>query len=376
MNPPVPVPRPGDRRTGWARALAPLPGLALWLVAAAAVTFALWTFRASLDQAHMALAYLLVVLVASAREGRLVGLVTAVSSFLLFNFFLLHPFYTLAIEDPLEWWILLSFLMTGAVAAELLHRQQRATALAELRAVEIERLAEEARHVAALREADILKDALLASVSHDLRTPLTTIRALAAEIRAEGSETAAVIEEEAERLGRFVTDMLDYSRIRSGGLALEPELNAAEDLVGAALERVRSLSGADEIRVHLPEGADVPVGRFDFVQALQALTNLLENALRHSPSGAPVEVVVNREGSDLVIEVNDRGGGVPVAEEDRIFEPFHRGPNAAGRGTGLGLAIARGAARAQGGDVEYRAREGGGSVFVLRLPAAEVSGLS
>lgn len=364
-------------RPAVARALHPLPGLALWLGAAGAVTFTLWTFRSALDQAHMALAYLLVVLFASAREGRLVGLVTAVSSFLLFNFFLLHPFYTLAIENPLEWWILLSFLITGAVAAELLHRQQRAVALAERRAEEIERLGEEARHVAALREADRLKDALLASVSHDLRTPLTTIRALAAELRAEGHGTAAIIEEEADRLGRFVTDLLDYSRIRAGGTAAEPELNAAEDLVGAALERVRALPGADAVRVSLPEGAELPVGRFDFVQALQALSNLLENALRHAPPGSPVDVAVRREGPSLAIEVQDRGPGVPEREREIIFEPFHRGAGTAGvPGTGLGLAIARGAARAQGGDVRYRPRDGGGSVFVLLLPAEDVPGLS
>lgn len=374
---PAPSLRLAEGRAGWFRALHPLPGLALWLAAAGVVTFALWTFRASLDQAHMALAYLMVVLLASAREGRLVGLATAVTSFLLFNFFLLPPFYTLAIDDPLEWWILLSFLITGTVAAELLHRQQKATELAEQRAVEIERLAEEARHVAALREADELKDAILASVSHDLRTPLTTIRALAAEIRSEGSETAAVIEEEADRLGRFVSDMLDFSRLRGGGVAATPELNAAEDLVGAALERVRALPGAEDVRVRLPDGAEVPVGVFDFVQALQALTNLLENALRHASPGEPVEVVVAREGSFLTVEVRDRGSGVPAGEEARIFEPFHRGANARGKlGTGLGLAIARGAARAQGGDVEYRPRPGGGSVFVLRLPGAEVDGLS
>ncbi len=360
-----------------AGALRPLPGLALWIAVAGAATFGLWTLRASLDQAHMALAYLLVVLGASAREGRLVGLVTAVTSFLLFNFFLLPPYYTLAIDNPLEWWILLAFLITGAVAAELFHRQQRAVALAEHRAEEIARLAEDARHVAALREADVLKDALLASVSHDLRTPLTTIRALAAEIRSEGNELAAVIEEEADRLNRFVTDLLDYSRIRGGGAPAHLELNAAEDLVGAALERVRALPGADAIQVHLPEGAEVPVGRFDFVQALQALVNLLENALRHSPPGSPVKLAVGRDGESLTFEVSDRGAGVPAEDRTRIFEPFHRGANAAAvPGTGLGLAIARGAARAQGGDVEYRPRHGGGSVFVLRLPAAETPGVS
>lgn len=359
------------------RALRPLPGLVLWTVVAAVVTVALWAVRSTLDQAHMALSYLMVVLASSAREGRLVGMTLAVLSFLLFNFFLLPPLYTLAIESPLDWWILVTFLITGAVAAELLHREQRAAALAEHRAREIERLAEEARHVTALREADRMKDALLASVSHDLRTPLTTIRATAAEIRADGHPSAAIIEEEADRLSRFVSDLLDYSRIRGGSEPAQAELNAAEDLVGAALERVAGLPGADSIAVRMPGGSEVPVGRFDFVQALQSLVNLLENALRHGGSAVPVELHIAREGPDLLLEVLDRGPGIPEDEIPRLFEPFHRGVHARGApGSGLGLAIARDAARAQGGDVHYRPREAGGSVFTLRLPGADLPGLS
>lgn len=355
----------------------PLPGLLMWTVLAAVVTVALWAYRELLDQAHMALAYLLVVLGASAREGRLVGLFMAFLCFLLFNFFLLPPFYTFNIADPLEWWVLLSFLITGAVAAQLLHRAQRAVALAEHRAQEIERLAEEAKHVEALREADRLKDAMLANVSHDLRTPLTSIRAAAAEMRQQGHEGAAIIEEEAVRLNRFVTDLLDLSRIRAGALPIEPALNAAEDLIGAALERVRALPGAAEIHVTLPSGDDIPVGRFDFVQALRALVNLLENALRHSPPDQPVELELTRGGGFLRFEVRDRGPGIAVADRGRLFEPFQRGSLATGRlGMGLGLAIARGTARALGGDVEWRARDGGGSIFTLRLPAAELPGLS
>jgi two-component system sensor histidine kinase KdpD len=325
----------------------------------------------------MALTYLLVVLGASAREGRLVGLFMAVLCFLLFNFFLLPPFYTFNIADPLEWWVLLSFLITGTVAAQLLHRAQLAVALAEHRAHEIERLAEEARHVEALREADRLKDAMLANVSHDLRTPLTSIRAAAAEMRQEGHEGAAIIEEEAVRLNRFVTDLLDLSRIRAGALPIEPALNAAEDLIGAALERVRALPGAAEIHVVLPSGDDIPVGRFDFVQALRALVNLLENALHHSPAGHPVELELTRSAGSLHFLIKDRGPGIAAADQERLFEPFQRGSAATGRlGMGLGLAIARGTARALGGDVEWKPRDGGGSVFTLRLPAADMPGLS
>ena len=360
-----------------AGALRSLIGLGLWMVVAGTATFLLWIFRGHLHEAHLALTYLLVVLGASAREGRLVGLSIAILAFVLFNFFLMPPFYTLAIDNPLDWWILVAFLVTGSVAAELLHREQRATVLAEKRALEVSRLAEEAGHLAALREADRMKDALLASVSHDLRTPLTSIRATAAEIRAEGNPLAAIIEEEADRLNRYVSDLLDYSRIRGEATRAAPALNAADDLVGAALERVRGLPRAQAIVVHMPRGAPAQAGHFDFVQGLQALVNLLENGLRHAPVDEPVEVTLIREGDDLVIEVRDRGSGVPPGDSERIFEPFFRGADArAVAGTGLGLAIARDAARAQGGDVVYRPRDGGGSVFSLRLPAADVPGLS
>jgi len=355
-----------------------LPGLALWLLVSFVCTLVFWSLRDRLHQAHVALAYLLVVLGGSAREGRVVGLVMAVVCFLLFNFFLLQPLYSLTIEDPLEWWILVAFLITGTVAAQLLHRAQHAAALAEERAVEIQRLAREAEHVAALREADRLKDALLATLSHDLRTPLTSIRATAAEIREDGHPSAVIIEEEAERLNRLVTDLLDFSRIRAGALPVEVELNTADDLIGAALDRVKGLEGAEKrVDVRLPAEATLWVGRFDFVQSLRALVNLLENALVYSSPGSRVELELILEGNELVFAVRDRGPGVPDAEMDRLFEPFHRGEGARSKpGTGLGLAIAREVARAQGGSVTYRARPGGGSTFELRLPAEEVPGLS
>lgn len=342
----------------------------LWVGSSLLCTLAMWPFREQLNEAHVALVYLLVVLVGSAQGGRVVGFALAVTSFILFNFFLLPPYHTLSIADPLDWLILLAFLVTGGVAAELLHRAQRAAALADHRAVEIERLAREAEHVEALREADRLKDALLASVSHDLRTPLTSIRAAASEMRAQGSEQAAIIEEEAERLNRFVTDLLDLSRIRAGGLPVSPEINAADDLIGAALLEVRGLPGADAIDVRLPPGEVAPAGLFDFVHALRALVNLLDNALHYTPSTERVELALVLTPERLAFEVHDRGPGIVAAEADRIFEPFFRGEggSARGRGTGLGLAIARSLARAQGGDVSFRARAGGGSVFTLHLP--------
>jgi K+-sensing histidine kinase KdpD len=356
--------------------------LALWLGVAGVCTVALWLFRVRLGTAHMALAYLLVVLFGSARHGRMVGLVLAVACFLAFNFFLIPPYYTLALHEAIDLWVLVAFLVTGAVAAELLHRAQRAAAVAEARAreldrlaVERERLASEAQHVEALREADRMKDAVLASVSHDLRTPLTSIQALAAELRSAGDDRAVVIEEEAIRLNRMVTDLLDLSRIRSGSLQVEAQLVAAEDVIGAALQRIGPAHGADRVDVALPADGSLPVGRIDFTHTLRALVNLIENALRHSPAPRRVDLEVAEEDGALVMRVLDRGPGVPEAERARIFEPFYLGGGRTPGRAGLGLAIARSLAAAQGGTVTHIPRSGGGSVFELRLPRGNVEAL-
>jgi two-component system sensor histidine kinase KdpD len=170
----------------------------------------------------------------------------------------------------------------------------------------------------------------------------------------------------------MVTDLLDLSRIRSGTLPTEAQLIAAEDLVGALLRRLEPLGAEARVRARLPADGSLLVGSFDFVQALRALGNLVENALAHST--APVDLEVRQESGELVFAVLDRGPGVPEGERDRIFEPFFTGRHSpvVGGGTGLGLPIARSLAEAQGGSVRYAPRVGGGSVFELRLPAAPV----
>jgi two-component system sensor histidine kinase KdpD len=254
------------------------------------------------------------------------------------------------------------------------------TALAYYTALGVERvhLVAEAAHAEALREADRMKDVLLASISHDLRTPLTTIKALAQDLSLRGDETARVIEQQADRLGRMVADVLDLSRIKGGVVRVAPELNTAEDLLGAALAQ---LAPDDESRtVHLAVDMEHPalVGTFDFVQSLRILSNLIENALRYSPPGGRVDLSVVREGETLVFRVADRGPGVPPAERERIFEPFYRPPDALPDGghAGLGLAIARQLAELQGGTVEYAPRPDRGSIFLLRLPAADLDAAS
>lgn len=261
------------------------------------------------------------------------------------------------------------------------------TAYAAL-AADRERLAGAAERAAALEDAARAKDAVLAAVSHDLRTPLTSIKAHAQALRAalagaDAAESAATIEVEADRLARLVGDLLDLSRLQAGAMSVTADIVAVDDLLDVMLQSVAGAlgdptDGGRPLTVALPPEAALIVGRFDVTQAARALVNLVENADKYSPRGTPIDVVVRESsGADaprLWIDVCDRGPGVPVIEQERIFAPFYRAPGApvdAG-GAGLGLAIARGLAERQGGTVSYAAREGGGSVFTLALPGARL----
>jgi two-component system sensor histidine kinase KdpD len=335
-----------SRATVWAVAFG---GLA----SAAVVLFA---FRPQLEKVHVALVFLLVVLAASAAGGRLLGVAIAVVAFVLFDWFFLPPYNTFFLSNPLDWVVLVAFLITSIVAAELLYR-----ARAERAAVE---------RVEALREADKLKDALLASLSHDLRTPLTTIKGLAHELQSMGDERTLIIEEQADRLNRLVTDLLDVSRLDGGALPLDIQLNVADDLLGAVAQHVSGRPDQDRLKISLDDPANLLFARFDFVQSLRILANLVDNALKYAPDGTPVEVTCGVDDNQIVFRVADRGPRVNPDERDRIFTPFYR-PKARQSGVesaGLGLSIARRLAEAQNGSLKYSDRAGGGTIFELRLP--------
>lgn len=325
------------------------------LLAAAVVLFA---FRDDLDKAHVALVFLLVVLASSASGGRLLGVAIAVAAFLIFDWFFLPPYNTLLLRNPLDWVVLVAFLVTSVVAAELLYR-----ARAERAAVE---------RAEALREADKLKDALLASLSHDLRTPLTTIKALAHELQPLGDERTLIIEEQADRLNRLVTDLLDAARLDGGALPLDIQVNAVDDLLGAVVQHVSGRPDRNRLKVSLDDPASLSLGRFDFVHSLRILGNLVDNALKYAPVDTPVDVTAGLESGEIVFRVADRGTGIPPGEQDRIFTPFYRsaGRAADAGSAGLGLSIARRLAEAQSGALTYSERQGGGAVFELRLPAS------
>lgn len=241
--------------------------------------------------------------------------------------------------------------------------------------VERVRLASAESEAESLRRADRFKDALLASVSHDLRTPLTTIKGIANEIARGGdSERAYVIEEEADRLTSLVDDLLDLSQLAAGEMEVNAEVNTADDVVGAALQRVESSYPDRAIETEMKGPWTELVGLFDFVHTMRILTNLLDNASKYSPAGTPVRLRVWRENDELNFSVEDAGASIPDAEQERIFEPFFRGSlrHAGARGTGLGLSIARRLAQLQGGRLTYAPSSESASRFVFSLPAADV----
>ena len=467
----------------------------LWSALMVLAVVVMRPMRGELEQAHVVLILLLVVLGGSATGERPLGPALACAGFLIIDYYFQPPFDTLTVAKPLDWLVLFSFLATAIVASQLLNaaraaaerEQDRAseidriaalgaetlnaprpedalaaiaavvrdataadrcdiyvldstTGLAALAAttagaghavtsvapvleasaaadgsrhrltvrgrdvgvlvlsgggdghassaaerllnafayyaalgVERVRLAREAEHAEALREADRLKDAILAAVSHDLRAPLTTIKALARGIAARGETDAAIIEEQADRLNHVVTDLLDWSRLSVGGTNGRVEVNAAEDLIGAAIRQCEGALRHHSVAASAEGGSRVLLGRFDFVHSLRILTNLLENAAKYAPSGSTIDVAATEDAGRLVIRVSDRGPGVPAAELERIFTPFYRAPQVPPDvgGAGLGLAIARRLAEVQGGSVTYLPREGGGAEFQLALPAAQ-----
>lgn len=236
------------------------------------------------------------------------------------------------------------------------------------------RLAEEAQRAEVRAREEELRGSLLSSVSHDLRTPLASITgaastilhneaALAAETRRDLLQT---IYDEAERLGRLVSNLLDMTRLEAGSVALRTDWVALEDPIGAALTRLERRLGGREVQVSL--APELPLLPLDEVLFEQMILNLLENACKYTPPGSPIRVAARVQSGRAVIEVADRGPGLPAGAEEVIFDKFVRGSEAKAHGFGLGLAICRGIAAAHGGVITAENRPGGGAVFRVSLP--------
>jgi two-component system, OmpR family, sensor histidine kinase KdpD len=235
------------------------------------------------------------------------------------------------------------------------------------------RLEREALEAETLRRSDLVKTALLRSVSHDLRSPLTGITAAVGTLRnaslelteTDRRELLDTIAVDADRLARLVGDLLDLSRLEAGGAEPEAEVWALEDLIRQAVGAVRAHDVVDVAATNV-------FVRVDAVQVERALANLIENAVKFSPPGGRVHVGVTATSDEAIVRVVDQGVGLPRSELERVFEPFYRHDGAVRAGAGLGLAIARGFASANGGRVWAESRPGQGATFALALPRAHV----
>jgi len=210
-------------------------------------------------------------------------------------------------------------------------------------------LEDEMRDVVQLKERDRLRAALLSSVSHDLRTPLTAILAATAEMRgAAPSQLIDTVEGEAQRLNRFVANLLDMARVEAGALRLNIEPIDLTDAVGAAVQDTRRALEGHEIELNVPP--DLPLVRVDPQLFHHVLINLLDNAGRYAEPGSPIAIVATRQVGELVLSILDQGPGLPPGRESLVFETFTRfeGSDRSKGGTGLGLAIVKGFAEAMG----------------------------
>jgi len=242
-------------------------------------------------------------------------------------------------------------------------------------ALERAQFAERAQSAQVEAEAEHLRSSLLSAVSHDLRTPLGVIKGATSTLLQEEQfldvatrrDLIESAHEEAEHLEHLVRNLLDMTRLTAGRLHPKKELHPLDAIIGVALNRLESRLGEREVKVLLmPDLPPVPI---DAVLVEQVFINLLENAVKHTPEGSPIEISADSKANSIEVEVADRGPGVPPAERDRIFEKFYRLKlDSSDGGAGLGLAICRGIVEAHGGGIRVESRIGGGTCFRFWLP--------
>jgi two-component system, OmpR family, sensor histidine kinase KdpD len=308
------------------------------------------------------LLYLVPIVLAASRWGRGPAITAVVASILGHDLLFVDPRGTFSVARADEALGLVLLLFAALVTAQLADGARRG--------------AERAREAAVARRSDDLKTALLRAVTHNLRTPLASIKASVSGLRQpdamfaeeDRAELLAEIEEEADRLDRLVTNLLDASRLEAGGVTLSAHPQDLSELIGAVVDRLRPRLNGRSMCVEIPE--ELPPVPGDYTQIDQVVTNLLENAILHTPPGTAVVARAARAGRVVRVETVDPGPGVPASERERLFRPFERGQTRA-PGSGLGLTIARGFVEAHGGRLWLEDAPGAGSQFVFTLPVRD-----
>jgi two-component system sensor histidine kinase KdpD len=380
-----------------------------YLVAASGIgvtTAVLKLFSSHVNATTVALALLLVVLLVATWYGARPAVAASLLGVLCFNHFFLPPFGTLTIAAPDNWIALFAFLVTAITVGQLsAHAKRRAEEADEARQ-EIERLYEELRsaferasHAEALKQSEKLKSALLDAVTHDIRTPLTSIKAsvstLLEELRATTvngepaildiearKEMLEVIDEESDRLNRFVEGLIELARIEAGELHLRRRWGVLDEIVAIVLKRAEPLTRGHEVKVEIAD--DLPAVQVDPRAVAEVMFTLIDNAVKYSAAGTRIFIDA-RPAQDAMIQiaVEDQGQTIPRELRERVFDKFFRatrdgdsGINTKPKGTGMGLAVAKGIVEAHGGHIWIEDKSRGvGTRVVFTLPISDVETL-
>jgi K+-sensing histidine kinase KdpD len=353
------------------------------------------------NAATVSLALLLNVLFIATRWGSAPALATSILAMLCFNFFFLPPFGTFTIAATDNWVALIAFLITAVTAGQLSARARRRAEEAEAGKREIERLYAELRdaferasHTEALRQSEKLKSALLDAVTHDLRTPLTSIKAsittlldelhgrvngeppvsLDAESRVEMME---VIDEESDRLSHFINGLIELARIEAGELHLRRRWGVVDEIISTALSRAELITRSHRVEVEVEK--ELPGVRVDERAVSEVVYTLIDNAAKYSPKASTIRISARRAGEELIqMAVEDEGPGIPIDLRERVFDKFFRATRDGDvrtrqpTGTGMGLAIAKGIVEAHEGRIWIEsASSGKGTRVVFTLPIGD-----
>ena len=349
------------------------------LLAVGLVTGVMAPFAERLNVTTAALALLLVILFIATAVGSRPAFLASVVAVLCLNFFFLPPYHTLTIADSHNWAAFVAFLITALTAGQLSGYARRRAAESEERRQEIERLYTElqeafdqASQAEALRQSEQLKSALLDAVTHDIRTPLTSIKAsvttLLEDVKRGGSsdedalaldnegrvEFLEIIDEETDRLNKFVGEMVELARIEAGKLDLRKIWTEVPEVISNALERAESRLSGHKVTSEIE--SELPAVRVDASSIAEVVYVLLDNAAKYSPVGSALRVSARRgSGETVEIAVEDEGKGIALEMRKKVFEKFHRASEGSSDhypgGLGMGLAIARGIIESQDGRI-------------------------
>lgn len=341
---------------------------------------ALFALRDAVNATTVAMIFLVIVLSSATFFGRNPALVASFAAMLIFNYFFLPPYGTWHIADPQNLIAWAAFTITAVVAGELSANVRRRAVEAEQLYAELQAAFEKATEAEALKQSEKLKSAVLDAVTHDLRTPLTSIKAAVTtlldsegghrtiELDSSGrTDFLDVINEETDRLNGFIESMVQLARVEAGRAEASRSDADVEEIISIALDRAEKVLAGHNLGINIQK--DLPPIHADGRAVAEVIYNLVQNAANYSPAGSTITITASADQSGHCIEISDQGRGIAPELRDRVFEKFVRIEGDRSEGLGLGLAISKGIVESQGGSITIAdGPDGLGTTFVIKFP--------